>query len=1003
MNVEQYSRQQDIGWQSYFLAFFFWLGLTAAANAQVTGTVTDQSSNEPLIGVNIIIKGKTSLGTITDIDGSYTISANAGDTLVFSYTGYATTEISIPDPNGVLDISLSFGSQILDEIVVVGYGAVVKKDLTGVVTKIESESFNKGIITSPEGLLNGKVAGLQISNNAEPGGGNRIRLRGATSLGASSDPLIVVDGVPLDNVGGEGSRNRLNFLNSADVESMTVLKDASASAIYGSRGANGVIIITTKSGKSGKMRVSYNGNANISTFSATPANLSPSNFRAAISAKAPQEFDFLGDQSTDWVSEVIGNAWGTDHNLSVSGGLDRISYLLSGGYLKNDGVLNTSAHEATSLSANISTKLFNDQLLVNIKSKAGFTTDIFAPNVIGAALTFDPTRPVLDPDSKFGGYYQWADPLAVNNPVSTLNSNNQKGETVRTLNNLTLEYRLPFISGLSLHSNVSYDRTDGDRRNFRDPLLKDGDNYNRGGYLFLQDERLYAALIESFVTWKADIPGSNSSLELTSGHSWQQFDREYRWTQGFGLEQEGNDWIYTQDINADSFLVENRLISFFGRLNYTHNNRYLLTASLRRDGSSRFGESNRWGLFPAVAVGWRILEEDFARDWNNLFSNLKLRVSWGITGNENIGDFLYNTFYEYGTGDATYQFGDEFVPTLRGRGVDPDIKWEQTTSLNVGIDFGFLNNRLSGSIEGYRKYTNDLLFTVAASAFTNLSDRILTNIGEMENIGVELQLDAVVIDQKNFSWDLGFNFAHNRNEIKKLDNSTDPNFLGYEAGGISGDIGQTIQVLKVGESIETFRTYKHILNENGLPRPDGTDYNGDGLIDNLDIYEDLNGDGLINENDLLPGKSALPDFIFGLTSNFRYQNWDLAATFRAHLGNYVYNNVASGSGYFQRLTDRVTNNIHESAFIVNFTNRQLKSDYYIEDASFLRLDNVSLGYNIQAGGPFRSLRLSATVQNVFVLTGYSGLDPEIPQFSGGIDNNTYPVSRRFILGVNANF
>ena len=1003
MNVEQYSRQLQSGWFRFCLATCLWLGMTLAAEAQVTGTVTDQESGEPLIGVNIILKGNASTGTITDIDGGYSINANAGDTLVFSYTGYATTETAVSNPDGVINITLSFGSQVLDEIVVVGYGTVVKKDLTGVVTKIDSESFNKGINTSPEGLLNGKVAGLQIANNGEPGGGNRIRLRGATSLGASSDPLIVVDGVPLDNAGGEGSRNRLNFLNAADVESMTVLKDASASAIYGSRGANGVIIITTKSGKAGKMRVSYNGNANISTLSASPAMLSPSNFRAAISAKAPQEFDFLGDQSTDWVSEVTGNAWGTDHNLSVSGGSEKVSYLLSGGYLRNEGVLNTSAHEATSVSANISTKLFNDQLLVNLKSKAGFTTDIFAPNVIGAALTFDPTRPVLDPDSKFGGYWQWADPLAVNNPVSTLDLNNQKGESIRTLNNLSLEYRLPFIRGLSLHSNVSYDRTDGDRRNFRDPLLKDGDNFNRGGYLFLQDERLYSALIETFGTWKADMPATNSSLEFTAGHSWQQFDREYRWTQGFRLAQEGDDWTYTEDITNDSFLVENRLISFFGRLNYTHNDRYLLTASLRRDGSSRFGEANRWGLFPAVALGWRILEEDFASNWDKLFSNLKLRVSWGITGNENIGDFLYNTFYEFGTPDAAYQFGDEFVPTLRGRGVDPDIKWEQTTSLNIGIDFGFLNNRLSGSIEGYRKYTNDLLFTVAASAFTNLSDRILTNIGEMENIGIELQLDAVVIDQKDFSWDLGFNFAHNRNEIKKLDNSTDPNFLGYEDGGISGDIGQTIQVLKVGESIETFRTFKHILNENGLPRADGTDYNGDGLIDNLDIYEDLNGDGLINENDLLPGKSALPDFIFGLTSNLRYQNWDLAATFRANLGNYVYNNVASGAGYFQRLTDRVTNNIHESAFIVDFTERQLRSDYYIEDASFLRLDNVSLGYNIPAGGPFRSLRLSATVQNVFVLTGYSGLDPEIPQFSAGIDNNTYPVSRRFILGINANF
>jgi len=448
--------------------------------------------------------------------------------------------------------------------------------------------------------------------------------------------------------------------------------------------------------------------------------------------------------------------------------------------------------------------------------------------------------------------------------------------------------------------------------------------------------------------------------------------------------------------------VTNRLISFFGRANVTLRDKYLFTGSIRRDGSSRFGETNRWGLFPAAAFGWRILEEDFAEGLNNTFTNLKLRVSWGVTGNEDINDFLFKTFYSYGTDDARYQFGEDFVRTLRGTGVDPDIKWEQTTSLNVGVDFGFLNNRVSGSLDVYRKYTDDLLFTVATPAFTNLKDRVLTNIGEMENRGVELSLNTVVLDGSKLDWNLGFNIAANQNEIKKLDNSILQAAV-YETGGISGDIGQTIQLLQVGESIETFRTYRHKLGANGLPIPDTEDVNGDGFIDNTDIYEDINGDGLINENDLVVGESAAPKLILGLSSMIKYGKWDLSTTLRSHLGNYVYNNVASGTGYFDRLTDRVTNNVDESSFLLNFKERQLKSDYYIENASFIKLDNLSLGYNVGSKSIFRSLRLYATANNLLTITSYSGLDPELPQFTGGIDNNLYPISRNFLIGLNAEF
>ena len=982
------------------IAYFLFI-LCGHLSAQITGNIKDAITEEPLIGVNISIKNDGSVGSITDIDGNFSIGAKVGDVLLVSYVGYNTKEV-IVEGNSVL-VELEEASELLDEVVVIGYGAVDKKDLTGVVTKVGADDFNKGSISAPEKLLNGKVAGLQIATNGEPGGGSRIRLRGGTSLEASSDPLVVVDGVPLDRRSFVSSRNQFNFINAADIESMTVLKDASAAAIYGSRGANGVIIITTKSGKKGKPKLSYSGNANFSLFSGSPNNLSTQNFRNAISNKAPQELEFLGEADTDWIKEVTQTAKSTEHNVSLSGGTSNFKYHLSGGYLKANGVLQTSSHEKKSLAGTFSTTLLDDKLEITYRAKVGLTKDHFAPNVFGSALSFDPTRPVLDPDSEFGGYYQWSkDGLANKNPVSTLVYNNADGSLNRYLNNITLSLDLPFIDGLSFTSNNSYDYASGVKDELNDPT--DFANFANGGRIFHEDLQNDTKLLENFFTYKRDLSFMGSTMELTGGHSFQEFSQNNDWFFGNNLEEDdaGNFSLLEEEIKTDSFSVKNALISFFGRANFSIKDKYLVTASLRRDGSSRFAPANQWGLFPAAAFGWRILEEDFASGLKNTFSNLKLRVSYGITGNEDIADFLFTTFYSYGTDDAAYQFGNEFVQTLRGTGVDPEIKWEETSSLNLGIDFGFINNRISGSLEVYTKNTNDLLFNLGPSAFTNLSDRIVSNIGEVENRGVELTLNTVIVDGRNFDWNLDFNVARNRSEILKLDASESQEAI-YETGGISGDVGQTIQVLKVGESIETFRTYRHKLGANGLPIPDTEDTNGDGFIDNLDIYEDINNDGLINEDDLVAGESAAPDVILGLTTYFRYGNWDLSAGIRSHIGNYVYNNVASGSGYFDRLTDRVTNNIDASAFVVNFKERQLKSDYYIENASFLRIDNVTLGYNVGSKSVFNSLRLYATVTNVLTVTGYSGLDPELPQFTGGIDNNLYPIARNFLIGLNASF
>ena len=966
-------------------------------SAQVSGTIIDDNG-EPLIGVNISLKNKITTGTISDIDGQYSITAGPGDTLTYSYIGFESIDRVVGNET-TIDVTMGESSELLNEVVVVGYGTLTKKDLTGSVTKIGTKDFNKGVVTTPEALLNGKVAGLQITTGGEPGSGSLIRLRGQTSISASGSPLFVVDGVPIEAGGVAGNRNPLAFINAADIESMTVLKDASAAAIYGSRGASGVIIITTKSGKAGKTKISYSGNVSTSLFTGDSGFLSRNNFINAIQAKEPQELEFLGDQDTDWVDEVTQNPLNTEHTLSVSGGTDRIVYNVSAGYLNSKGIIRTSQHEKKSIAGSLTTHFFDKTLKVKANTRTSFMDDTFAPNTYGAALSFDPTRPVLDPDSEFGGYYQWEDfGLATNNPVSTINLNDNRGSSVRTLNALELTYDLPWINGLSITSRGNIDYQSGTSRAFTDPLLWDSRDIK--GRISNAVSSNMSKQIETYATYTKDLSNIKSKLTFTAGHSYLSTEADQDVDFGNGLELIDGEYQYTTDIQTDSSFNENKLASFFGRLNYTFDEKYLLSASIRRDGSTRFGPSNRWGRFTSFAFGWRILQEDWASGLAKTFDNLKLRVGYGSTGNERFENYLYNTFYFYGTPDAAYQFGNQFVPTLRATGVDPGVKWEETSSFNIGFDFGILNNRVNGSIDAYQKFTDDLLFNAAPSAFTNLSDRIVTNIGEMTNRGIELSLNTVMIDGDNWDWDMGFNFTYNENEITKLDNSNDSIFIAYETGGISGDVGQTIQVLQQGEAFNSFRTLEHIMDANGNPRNDNTDFDGDGLPTDLDIYVDQNGDGVINEDDLLINGNPNPKYIIGLTNNVRWKKWDLAATLRGNLGVSIYNNVASASGFYDRLNDPVPNNIHESAFTNDFTNRQLRSSVYISDGSFLRLDNVTLSYSVNQVGLFNSLRLFTTVTNVLTITGYDGIDPEV---SNGIDNNQYPRARTFLMGVSANF
>lgn len=982
----------------------------------IQGKVSDSEDGSGLPGVNILLEG-TSNGTITDIDGNYklTISDEAAS-LVFTYVGYKKQIVPI-NGRSAIDISMALDSEILGEVVVIGYGSVEKKDVTGVIATVEEKQFNRGIIGSPDKLLTGKVAGLQISQNGEPGAATEIRLRGRSMNGET--PLFVIDGVPLNGPipgdirgsGVAGGRNPLNFMNPNDVESITVLKDASAAAIYGSRGANGVIIITTKNGQSGKMKIQYSGYYSVSNFTQKVGNLTPNQFRDAIFAKAPGEFADLGEINTDWVDRVTQVATGMQHNISVSGGKNKSTYFASLNYLDDKGVLRNTSNKNATLSLKFNQKLLNDNLSIRLNTKNGITRDRFTPDVIGDAFGFDPTRPVFDtdPDNPFGGYFQWNDALAATNPVSKQDLNDQTGETFRSITNLEVEYNLPFLPGLSFNANLGYDYNDGNYTSIESEFRKSSVANDRGTSVRFEDATKKNKLLETFLNYKKDIGFVDGNINATLGYSWQNFRSDFVPLAGDNaLLNDSDVLVPTNNIDDKIEPVENRLISFYARVILDIKSKYLFTLSVRRDGSTKFGDSNKWGLFPAAAFAWRVIDEDFASGLTNTFSDLKLRIGYGVTGNQAIENYRYATFYKFSQDDAAYQFGNEFVNTVRPIGVDPNIKWEENISTNFGLDMGLFGGRINASLDYYIKKVNDLLLDVNLPAGTNLSDRVITNIGEVENSGFELTLDAVVYDKQDFQWDLGFNIATNKNEVTKINNNSNPDFGGFPRGPISGDVGQTIQVLKVGEEVEAFSTFVHRRDANGDLI---VDENGDGTQSLLELYVDQltedtdgdgiadSGDGIINEKDLVITGSPNPNLLVGLTSNMQYKRFDLSMSIRGNFGHQVYNNVSSANGYFQRLTDRETNNIHKSAFTTNFKNRQLKSDYYIEDASFIKLDNITLGYSFQVGSKIGA-KAYVTAQNVLTISGYSGVNPEI---FNGIDNNLYPRATTFIVGVNANF
>jgi len=980
------------------------------AQQTVSGTVVDAGDGTGIPGVNIVIKGTTT-GTITDFNGEYSLNVPDDATLVFSYVGYENKEVPVGSQS-VIDVEMAPDVQALAEVVVVGYGTQRKEDVTGVVASVNNEDFNRGAIVSPDNLIAGKVAGVQVTSNngGEPGGQTSIRIRGGTSINASNEPLYVIDGVPIDNSphdpgGFQKGRNPLNFLNPDDIETITVLKDASAAAIYGSRAANGVIIINTKSGKQGqKPTISYNNWISFAQAIDDVDVLNAGQFRNIVEEVAPFRTELLLNANTDWQNQLFETAFGQNHTVSLSGGAEDVNYRMSVGFLDQEGIMKGAETERVSFNLNYNHSLLDDQLSMNLSVKGSSTNDVFIDNgAIGAAVAFAPTQPIRDANNPFGGFWEW--PLSfgnavVINPVSMIEQPQDIGSTFRSVGNLQMEYKIPFLEGLSVKTNLGYDVTRGERKKFIPFTLRS--QATDSGEVRNENITRVSNLLDVYVNYKKELSAINSNIDFTGGYSFQDFENEFPSFRAFTLSTNifgiDNPTVASQ-FEVNNSVPKNRLISGFGRLTYSFHNRYILTVTLRRDGSSRFGPEEKWGTFPSAAIAWRIIDEDFMGS-SDFLDDLKLRFGWGVTGNQEIGDFNFLTTFRPGDQFTRVQFGNDFVTTIRPSGADPGLKWEETESFNVGIDYGFFQGRITGSVEYYLKQTDDLLFTVTVPAGTNLTNRILTNIGEIENEGVELAVNGIAFDEDDLRLDVGFNFAYNQNEITNLAGADEPGFQGFETGGISGGVGNNIQILNVGQPVNSFLVFKHIIGPDGRPLVDDVDHNEDGAIDLADIYVDTNGDGIVNDNDKRPFEKPAPDWIFGLTSQAYYQNFDLNFTLRANLGNYVYNNVSSAAGFKNLVNGIVPGNMHTSVLETDFFDAQFFSDFYLEDGSFLRLDNITVGYTLPEMPGDLNLRIYWTGQNLLTVTGYDGLDPEI---QNGIDNNIFPRTRTYIAGLSFQF
>ncbi|HCM58858.1 MAG TPA: SusC/RagA family protein [Bacteroidales bacterium] len=957
----------------------------------VSGTVTDAADRQTLPGVNVVVKG-TLTGTITGVNGEYSLMAKPGDVLVFTFIGYLPQEVAVGEGN-VVNVAMRTDVQALDEIVVIGYGTVKKSDATGSVSAVSSKDFNKGAITSAQDLLVGKSAGVVITTaGGAPGSGSTIRVRGGSSLNASNDPLIIIDGVPIDNNNVSGSSNILSFVNPNDIETFTVLKDASATAIYGSRASNGVILITTKKGTAGSpLTVSYDGNVSVANAIAFVDVFSGDEIRQLALDRSDffgiDNLDLLGLENTNWQKEIFRTAISHDHNLSLSGSVSSLPYRFSVGYTDQNGILKNTDMQRITGSLSLNPTFFNDALKVNLNVKGMNTHHNYGDaGAIGSAVNMDPTQVIMDGNPASAGYFQWANygaNLGTANPVEQALEADNRSVVNRVIGNVQFDYALPFLPELRANLNLATDYADSDGENNRlatsAPSLS-GEFFGRiSGYAGTN----YNNLLDFYLNYNKDIGSINSVLDVTAGYSWQHFKRE---NIGYTRGTVGPEDPRYQPPRGDTLITENYLVSFFGRVNYTLMDKYLVTVTVREDGSSRFAPDNRWGTFPSVALAWKIKDESFLKNVKAV-TNLKLRLGWGITGQQDIGnDYPAQALYRESSEGSYYYIDGEFLPTLRPDAYDPDIKWEETTTLNAGLDFGFVNDRITGSFDIYNRTTDDLLNSVTIPSGSNFSNTLLTNVGSLENKGAELSLNFIPVSTNDMLFSIGVNATYNVNEITKLLITDDPNYIGILYG--DAFTGQK-QVTRVGYPAYSYFVNRQVYDVDGNPI-EGlyVDESGEGGVVNGD-----NADKYIYHN-------PVADWLFGLSGRFEYKNFDLSASARASIDNYVYNQVAAGASYDQMQQIGYWKNFTRALAETNFVKRQFTSDYFVENASFLKLDNVSAGYRFDNLFGAVGARVSATVQNALIFTKYSGLDPEV---SGGIDNNFYPRPRTFMLGIGLTF
>ena len=1031
------------------LVMGLFLSLGAYAQITVNGVVKD-ASGEPVIGASVRVVG-TQQGTVTDFDGLFTLEGVPhGAKLQFSSIGYDTQEMTAASD---MVVTMAESTQMLENLVVIGYGVVKKNDLTGSVTALKPDAKNKGVVVSAQDMLGGKVAGVSVtSNSGEPGGGATIRIRGGSSLNASNNPLVVIDGIAMDNNGVSGLSNPLSLVNPQDIESFNVLKDASATAIYGSRGSNGVIIITTKKGRRGQSpSVSYNGNVTWSMKKKTIDVMDGDEYRSFVkkifagNTREENALALLGNANTDWQNEIYRTALSHDHNITVAGSVGTyLPYRLSAGYTDQEGILKTSDFKRYTVALNLNPSFFQDHLTLNLSGKMAWTKSRWADTgAVGNAVRMDPTQPVYSSDSKYagvGGYFEWmqvnlSDPAwpytkntnAPYNPVAMLDNHDNSGKAHSFIGTAEIDYKIHGFEDLRLHLTMGGDFTGGNGHNISANISNTSNYWGNTSYYTQSKENLQ---LSTYAQYYKDF-NDKHHFDIMAGYEWQHnWRKEYNESWGtyptnsalvFSASDAENgalivtpgQWIPSARYNIDQskagairaegvyrqnnglgYRTENYLVSFFGRMNYGYDNRYLLTFTMRYDGSSRF--KKHWALFPSAAFAWKLNEEAALKD--GPFSDLKLRLGWGKTGQqEGIGDYNYFATYVMSNGSmgSFYDLlgdGSKAKPNV----YNPELKWETTTTTNIGLDWGVMNQRLSGSIDWYYRKTTDLLNWATFSAMTNFRNAFYKNIGSLRNTGIEFSLNWKAISTNDLLWTIDYNLTYNSNKVLELI-SDDPSYF-VTTGGIG--INGSAQAHVAGYPSNSFYVYQQVYDQNGKP------------IENQVV--DRNGDGVISDADKYLYKSPWAPVTMGLASRLDWKNWDFGFSLRASIGNYMFNNVMQGyhnvspAAVFEEVSGFYLNNRPKALVDLGwqtYDNKSIFSDYWVQNASFLKCDNITLGYSFNSlfkHGSYHGVggRIYGTVSNVFCITKYDGIDPEV---FGGIGGDIFPRPISFILGLNLNF